>query len=124
MIYLSHFIHTILSVPFYPYHFVQYHFIRIPFCPCHFVRTILSATILSYRTIPRTQSSVPRRMNRSDTLTCTPLDISPSVCLTPQLSLYHSLYLSVSGLSGNRNTTGHLRTTHLRRVESEKSRIS
>src|SRR6218665_2177733 len=40
---LYRFVHTILSV----YHFVQYHFVRIPFCPYHFVRTILSATILS-----------------------------------------------------------------------------
>src|SRR6218665_2288350 len=38
---------TILSVPFCPYHYVQYHFVRIPFCPYHFVRTILSPTILS-----------------------------------------------------------------------------
>jgi len=35
------------SIPFCPYHFVQYHFVRMPFCPYHFVRTILSATILS-----------------------------------------------------------------------------
>src|SRR6218665_1731256 len=41
------FVHTILSIPFCPYHFAQYHFVRIPFCPYHFVRTILSATILS-----------------------------------------------------------------------------
>src|SRR6218665_1454123 len=33
-----HFVRTILSVPFCPYHFVQWHFVRIPFCPYHFVQ--------------------------------------------------------------------------------------
>src|SRR6218665_147312 len=42
-----HFVHTILSIPFCPYHFVPYHFVRTPFCPYHFVRAILSGTILS-----------------------------------------------------------------------------
>jgi len=34
-----------LSVILCPYQFVQYHFVRIPFCPCHFVRTNLFVTI-------------------------------------------------------------------------------
>src|SRR6218665_395275 len=33
-----HFVHTILSVPFCPYHFVRIPFCPLPFCPYHFVR--------------------------------------------------------------------------------------
>src|SRR6218665_2632763 len=61
---IDDFIVKVLSIPFCPYHFVQYHFVRIPFCPytilsvpfCpytilsvyHFVHTILSVPFCPY----------------------------------------------------------------------------
>ena len=35
---IGDFIGTVLSLPFCPCHFVQYHFVHIQFCPYHFVR--------------------------------------------------------------------------------------
>jgi len=35
-----HFVHTILSIPFCPHHFVEYHCVRVPFCPYHCVEVV------------------------------------------------------------------------------------
>src|SRR6218665_1557324 len=46
-IFIDDFIRNILSAPFCPYYFVQYHFVRIPFCPYHFVLEPLKSTATS-----------------------------------------------------------------------------
>ena len=98
---------TILSVPFCPYHFVQYHFVLIPFCPYHFVRTILSATILSGHHIKKCQLIAKVQHTIADQR-------------SPDYTNFHEIFLLYHLIVNQRGMVAHWQ---IRRLWSKRSRV-